>query len=150
IDQIRNDPTVERIQAFGAMLLSNQGDDLSALATLARDELKLPWDWVPVPLLALYRMAAFGEARGVPMGFGLRAPETALPGGRHARRSGADIVRNTHWYYRLRIKHPRDKVKAIAREYAVEASRRTDARSVVQNGVKQAAALLELVVARAE
>jgi hypothetical protein len=53
-----------------------------------------------------------------------------------------DIHRNVAWFYRARVKEPRDTVHAIAREYAEATGRNTDPRSVVQNGIRQAEVLL--------
>jgi hypothetical protein len=65
--------------------------------------------------------------------------------GKYPARGGDDIVRNVKWLYRVDVKVPSDTIAAIAKEYAETAGRHTDARSVVQNGIHQARALLEIV-----
>jgi hypothetical protein len=66
--------------------------------------------------------------------------------GRKPRHGGRDIARNVCWYYRVHVKRPPDTRSQIAREYAASERRDNDARSVVQNGIKQAVALLDLVI----
>ncbi|MGE0042407.1 MAG: hypothetical protein AB7H88_08165 [Vicinamibacterales bacterium] len=148
IARLRQQPTTAEVEDFGATLVSDPRGDVEALNALTRDELRLSFDWLPVLLLVAYRTQAYKEARGdaehTAVALGIR---TALPQGRRARHQGEDIARNVAWYYRTKVQCPTESVRAIALEYATASGRANDARSVIQNGIGQAAALLDLVVA---
>jgi hypothetical protein len=126
-----------------------------------------PW---PSLLLAQFRVVVIGEASGQPysLHFGPRQrPITAamVPGepaaafarrvralsaatwpkaGRRAITKRDALIRDVHWYYRAKIKHPKDTIRSIAREYAEATGRGNDARSVVQSGIALAQKFLEL------
>jgi hypothetical protein len=68
-------------------------------------------------------------------------PAIALPG-RRPKGDGRHIQRDVEWLYRATVKDPRDTIRALAREYADRAGRRSDARSVVQIGIQRARDLL--------
>ena len=56
-----------------------------------------------------------------------------------------DIARNVSWYYRHCIKAPPETVTALALEYARAFVARSEARSVIQDGIKRAKHLLACV-----
>jgi hypothetical protein len=56
---------------------------------------------------------------------------------------GSSIERDVQWFYRARVKQSPDSVSRLAREYIGD-KERTNARSVVQDGIKRAAILLDL------
>jgi len=61
---------------------------------------------------------------------------------RRVRQAGVHVRRDVMWLYRHRIATPATSIARLAREYAVETGRTTDARSVVQSGITRAADLL--------
>lgn len=67
------------------------------------------------------------------------------------RKGCEQIVRDAQWFYRARVKHPADSIRVLAQAYHASThgdravSGRTDSRSVVQNGIKRAERLLDLV-----
>jgi hypothetical protein len=147
IVQLRAYQTAEGIHAFGAALDSDTAGDVVALQRLVHD-LGLSYTWLPPPLLALYRVSAYSEATGEALTVAIRVPSgLPLPPGRKPPRDGRDIVRNVWWWYRARVKQPRDEVSALAREWNTGAKRSDKSRSRVHEGIEQAETLLNLVVA---
>ena len=49
-----------------------------------------------------------------------------------------DPIRNTSWFYRVRVKVPPDSIRSLATEYARHVGRDTDARAVIKNGIRRA------------
>jgi hypothetical protein len=146
------EPTEEHlalIHAFGAVV--NDVRDLTAVeARDLCDRLGLSYDWLPQLLVVQFRLWAWAAARGERLDLQLatrRRPGTALAAGRAQKGGAAAIARNVEWYYRAEIQDPPDAIAAIAREYARGARRRTDARSVVQAGIRRAKHLLAIPVA---
>jgi hypothetical protein len=74
------------------------------------------------------------------------APVVGVPHGRIPRHDGQDVVRDVTWWYRHVVKQPPDSISTLADEYAKQENRVTDARSVVQDGIKRAETLLNSVI----
>jgi hypothetical protein len=126
---------------------SDSTDDLRALDDFVRGGLHLSYSWLPAMLLAQFRMWAYATAGGERLRLGIRPPaQVDLPVGKRPRDGGRDIARNVTWYYRARVKAPPESMGSLAKEYAASVGRNNQALSVVQNGIKQAIALLDAVV----
>lgn len=140
------DRPITTVDAFRVAVLKDTAADLDRLDRLVRDDLGLDYPWLPAHLLTDFRLVTLD-----PTARALIVPPDDLTGidvGRAPKRGAVqheDIPRNVEWFYRARIKDPRENVTAIAAEYARKARRRTDARSVVQAGIKRAETLLACV-----
>jgi hypothetical protein len=164
--------TAAKARLVGAAILREDPADAALLRALVA-ELGLSYSWPspwPSLLLAQFRVVAIGEASGQPysLRFGPhRRPTTATvaPGetaaafarrmralsaatwpkaGRRAISKQEALVRDVQWYYRAKIKQPRDTIASIAREYAEAAGHRTNARSFVQYGIAHAQKFIDL------
>jgi hypothetical protein len=117
-------PNVPLSHAIAAAIYRDASGDLERLARFVRDELRLPFSWLPHALRRLFYATATGQ------GLTLTWP---TPGPREAgesygdylnrlRREGpaprkrSDLAVDVVWFYRVRVKHPPDRVTAIARE----------------------------------
>jgi hypothetical protein len=115
-------------------------------------ELKESWVvWVGDALLHLFRLSVYNEQHpDAPQQFSIPVfLSKGSPQGRLPRQQGLDIERNMRWFYRAHVKRPPDSVHDLAADYASYVNRENDARSVVQNGIKQAERLLDFAAERA-
>lgn len=129
-------------ETFRARLLRNRDGDLERLRRLV-DDLKLPYRWLAQELLRDFGLTIIGEATIGETPSAQYVPVTdGLPSGRSPKNDGEHIARDVEWLYRTRVKVPPDSISAIAKDYAQQAERDTDARSVVQYGIERAAQLL--------
>ncbi len=119
-----------------------------------REELKVKPNWVPLVadcLIQAFQISVYNAQHpDAPKQFGVPvylAPD--LPQGRLPRQEGLDIDRNVRWFYLTHIAVKPESVISLARDYQSSAARTNDSRSVVQNGIKQAEALLDLCAAQA-
>jgi hypothetical protein len=64
-------------------------------------------------------------------------------GARRAKKNGDTVRRDVGWFYRARLKSPRETTSSLGREYIGD-SRRTDARTYVLGRIAEAARLLDL------
>jgi hypothetical protein len=130
------------------------------LQRFIRDELALKpaWiAWVSDALRELFQLGVYNEQHpDTPKQFGI--PVYLVPGtpaGRLPRQQGLDIDRNIRWFYQHKVQIKPAPIHDLARDYASYVGRKDDdgraddCRSVVQNGIKQAEALLDLIAARA-
>jgi hypothetical protein len=127
---------------FRARMLRDKDRDLERLDRLVREELKLPYAWLPQELLRDFGLTVIGEVAGETLGPRYQPVTDGLPAGRRPKHDGEHIARDIEWLYRTTIKEPSESVSALAREYAGSAGRHTDARSVIQNGIARARQLL--------
>src|SRR5262245_52692671 len=128
--------------------------ELEETQRFVRTELRLPdaWvAWISDSLLHLQYLALYNSEHpddqqkfSVPV---FLTPDT--PQGKMPQKDAQDIVRNVRWFYRVHVQQPPEAVHDLARDYQSWANRTNDCRSVVQNGIKQAKVLLDLVAARA-
>ena len=83
-----------------------------------RDQLGVPYTWLPFALLVDFVATLQGELTGDPtLRFSLAVPEDLnLPLGR--KRGGPYILRDVEWYYRAEIKQPPDTIYQLAKEHA--------------------------------
>ena len=135
------DPRVKR--AYAAWLASPPGRrDHGIIDRLVRDELALSYSWLPRLLLMAFAASAYweltGEVRHV------RVTPAELPPGRRAKHEGQHILRDVEWYYRAKIQSPPTPKRKLAAEYQRAVGRTTDARSVVQTGIRRAEQLLSI------
>jgi hypothetical protein len=124
--------------------------DREAMRRLVHDGLRIPHrPWVAIELLRCFSIAAYNAVNP-------REPKLYMPAihmvpnypkGRMPRNAGADIKEHVQWYYRADIKDPPDRIAELEREWSEKAGRQTEAHSVIRNGIEQAKALLDLVVA---
>ena len=142
LDQHRA-PTV----AFRAAVLRDADCDLARLGRLVREDLKCGFDWLPQFLLARFRLLSLDAVTGVSRGLVIEAPTDVdgLPRGRRVKHDGEHVRRDVEWFYRHKLKNPSDTIASLAREYADVAQRGTDARSVIQNGMKRAEHFLSAI-----
>jgi len=112
---------------FRARLLRDRDGDLQRLRQLV-DDLKLPYAWLAQELLRDFGLTVIGEATigETPAAQYVPAIE-GLPSGRGPKHEGEHIARDVEWLYRTRVKVPPDSISAIAREYAQQVERQTDA-----------------------
>jgi hypothetical protein len=128
-------------------LLNESAADRVALEALLRERQVEARGWITSALLKAFQLATYNEInptdrRGMSVHLGGLG---TLAAGKAPRMRGDDIVRNVRWYYRREIKRPPDDLHVLVKEYASEAHRRTEAHSVVRNGIAQAKALLDLI-----
>lgn len=121
----------------------------AAVGAIVTAPLKLePCDWLCrwlADLACVMAMQGQAEWRSVHFTFcATGTPGYAGPRRRSAKGGGASLARDVGWYYRAALKIPRDSIKSLAREYAAAESRHTDARAVIQDGIKRARTLLGL------
>jgi hypothetical protein len=108
--------------------------------------------WAARAMLAVFEANRADDERDpeAPARFAIGAAiASGAPLGKRPTAEGAAIVRGVGWYYRAHVQHPPASIHALAAEYAAVERRHTDARSVVQNSIRQARALLDLVPADA-
>jgi len=113
------------------------------MARVLRDDLGLATAraaWSAPALAHFWECRVTGEKFEIPV---LIPKETPI--GKHPRDRGADIERNVIWLYRHTVRQPPESIHDLAREYEAATGRRTDARSVVRNGIAQARALLAII-----
>lgn len=139
--------TPEGVLAFGESIMRDEAPDREQLTRLITNDLNLPYaPWLSQLLLAQFRAWAYSEARGYKdrgetIAIGLtsrRRPDSTLPAGRRPKGGARNVWRDVEWFYRTEIKSPPESKRAVAREYAVQERRHTDARSVVQEAVQRA------------
>ena len=139
VELLITDPRVQRVYAaawrdgfrgFGA-----------ALDALVRDDLKLPYSWLPGMLAKGFAAKALTDMTGQPHAVRVTAAELP-PGRKSVERAGTHIRRDVEWYYRLKIKTPPDTVTALTQENASGGN--STSHSVIQNGVKRAADVLAI------
>jgi hypothetical protein len=156
--RVAENETPETVSAWGRALLTDANQDLARLARFISDDLRLPSyaPWLAQLLLAQFRAWAYGEMRGETFAIGMATTrrDTGLPAGRRQKGGPRTLWRNVEWFYRAEVKQPPDSIRAIAREHTVnentgqrrtELSSNTDARSVVQEGIQRAKAVLAIV-----
>jgi hypothetical protein len=122
-----------------------------------RTELKLKPDWIEWVadcLIEAFQISVFNAQHpDTPKEFGIPVYlAKGTPQGRVPRQDGLDIERNVRWFYLAHVFSKPASIHDLARDYqaSLPAERgESDGRSVVQNGIKQAEALLDLVAARA-
>ena len=138
LDVLSADPRVRR--AFVAWL---EWPDVAILERLVRDELKLPYDWLPELLMQKFAAGAWSYVTGASAA--IRVTPTDLPLGRGAKGDGDYIRRDVEWLYHRKYRvPPTASVSQLAADYEREVGRRTDARSVVQTGINRAEQLLAI------
>jgi hypothetical protein len=116
-------------------------------------QLKDAWiEWVADCLIEAFQISVYNAQHpDAPKQFGI--PVYLAPGTPHGvapRQEGLDIERNVRWFYVSEVFIPRVSITGLARDYQTSVSppRENDCRSVVQNGIKQAEALLDLVATK--
>jgi hypothetical protein len=116
--------------------------EIAAHERFVREQLGLTdWaKWVGPALMGAWECRRDGREFAIPVQLFVD-----MPLGKKPPNDGHNIERNVQWFYRAKVKHPPDSISALADEYALVSGRSTDARSVVQNGVQQAHALLDIV-----
>jgi hypothetical protein len=124
------------------ILASYKPVELAEHQRFVRDGLGLTaWaHWVGPALMNAWECRRDDREFGIPV-----VVDKNLEPGKKPRAGADDIMRNVEWFYRNEVKNPSDSVSELEREYARAANRITDARSVVQNGIKQARALLDII-----
>lgn len=117
-------------------------EELKAHERFVREQLGLAdWaNWVGPALMAAWECRMEGRDFSIPVSILVDTPV-----GKKPRADGQAIARNVQWFYRVKVKNPPDSISMVADEYATMSGRTTDARSVVQNGIQQAHALLDIV-----
>jgi hypothetical protein len=131
------------LDTFKRALLTDRDRDRDLMQRLVRDDLRLSYAWLPDLLLYDFATTVVAEITGASLGVSLTAPRVEdLPAGRQPKGGWGQVLRDVEWFYRATIKRPPDSVRALTREYERSAARHTDARSVVQTGMKRAKKLL--------
>jgi hypothetical protein len=123
--------------------------EITFIANVLRD-IGFPWRWCAEALVCAYFPAMRHNAqhphepRVIHVSAGLHGvrPGQAPP------HDGQMIAENVRWWYRHRIKSPSDSIHALAEEWALREQRNTDCRSVIQDGISRAEALLKMVIPR--
>jgi hypothetical protein len=128
--------------ATGSLMLSH------VLPAFISKDLRLPYPWLALQLGAIFFIKV-SESLGSPplqLNIGIVPPRDQRRG-RRAKGGGESIRRNVEWFYRVHVQQPTESIGSLARAYAKETKRdvtdTNDARSVVQNGIKRAKALLD-------
>lgn len=127
---------------------------LTLPALLTRLPADVRYAWLSERLAAAFLAQIGHEAQPGSLGVavGVVTPPGA-PRGRRAKGAGASIRRNVEWFYRVHVLEPPESIRAIAGEYRRTApalgltplradKRKSDARSIVQEGIARARALL--------
>jgi len=174
------EPHVEQFEAaveayLGTLGLSNRPALDPVPAVFASDVVGLPWDWLPYDLLnAFFRavhVRAFGPIQTRPYAAFVQSPRVAqsplIPSGLELRwqpapaervsesrarpnRDGVALGKSANWFYRARVKHPRESVAGLAHEHVAHCRDRHEyitmdgARRAVQIGIREAERLLSL------
>jgi hypothetical protein len=150
VAQMRAHPEdIDALHALGPALGSaTDADNLAWGSRLVADELRLPYVWLGPLLIVQFGHWTLEAATGAPCErTALVIPDNiAQPRGRTPRLKADQIREAVHWFYRTRVKDPRDKVSDVAAEYMRASGRRTEAHSHIISSVEQAQALLDLIV----
>jgi hypothetical protein len=131
------------IAAFRAAVLADPAQDLERLTALVRDELQLTdyTAWLPLLLLADFRVSVLGQATNQTLGLRIVPDNTGIAASRGPKGRGSYIARDVNWYYRAKIKVPPDTVYAIAKE-DIGATSRAPAHGKVYAAIERVEAIL--------
>lgn len=139
--------------------------DLARIEYVLSRELRLTYQWLAPTLLRIFHAVLTDHASGggvLDLSFSkyridatrqpgetlrayikrISAADAPPKGRRRVKGSGAHIARDVDWYYRAEIKQPAESVISLARAYAREVNRTTEARSVVYIGIQRAKDIL--------
>ena len=177
IRRYREEPCAERAQVVRDAILAEDQRDTELLRILI-EELSVGFTLLGRQILGYWQQWALDEWMGQPpqtFRYGPRRSnatieralgETAaqfarrtqrlarahafLPSGRRAAHGGAKLRRDGLWYYRNRIKRPPDSVHVLTEEYiaTMDGNARSEAHSVVSEGIARAEKLLKLIAVR--
>jgi hypothetical protein len=111
----------------------------------------VPWRWCAEALIRVVFPILLHNARH-PDDLKILSIETrwalGLPRGQAPPHDGRELAENVRWWYRAKVKCPKDSIRSLAEEYAERENRVTDARSVVQIGIERAENLLNSTIPR--
>ena len=141
-----NDPILDR--AVIEAITEETPIDRRTVDQLVVTELRLPHRrWLGPALLKHFQIATYNDINPRDR----RAYQLQLGGlatiakGRWPARQGEHIIRGVRWYYRSEIKQPADDLPSLETEYATAAARGSEAHSTIDDGIKLAKNLLDLI-----
>jgi hypothetical protein len=138
---LSSDPRLEH--AYSAWLASPNRSDVTDLERFVRDDLHLPYPWLPQLLLTAFAATAVSQITGHPRRVSV-TPAERLPG-RGAKDGGQYILRDVEWYYQAEIKQPIVPKRKLAAEYQRTWTGTTvDPRGTIQTGIRRAKKLLSI------
>jgi hypothetical protein len=143
-----------RDQAGAELLLTAYGSGVLmtslVLPSFVSKELRLPWPWLALELAGAFQARVLREFTGDArwqIGALVAAPRGgSVARGRRAKAGGASIEQAVQWFYRARVKEPRDSARSLGRQYRnsrQHMSAKSTGRSSVEQAIERAKALLD-------